>query len=56
MEMMDYESYSIKVGVLYRLKENSMNDSTIRFIFEKGKNDNHFWVRHVSNEALDDYR
>lgn len=52
VEMMDYESYSIKVGLLYRLKKDNMNDSKIRYIFEKGKNDTHFWVRHVSNEVL----
>jgi len=52
VEMMDYEAYSIKVGMLYRLKGANVNDSKIRYIFEKGKNDTHFWVRKISNEVL----
>ena len=54
IEMMDYESYMIKVGLLYRLSEEDKNDSKIKYIFEKGKNDSHFWIRHVSNKVMND--
>ena len=51
--MMDYEPYLIKVGMLYRIKEDDKNDAKIKFIFEKGKNDSHYWVRHVSSIGLE---
>ena len=53
VEMMDYEPYLIKVGMLYRIKEDNSNDAKIKFILEKGKNDSHYWVRHVSTEELE---
>lgn len=53
VEMMDYEPYLVKVGMLYRISEVDKNDMKIKYIFEKGKNDSHYWVRHVSNKALD---
>ncbi len=34
-----------KVGLLYQLSEEDMNDSKVRYIFEKGRTDTHYWVR-----------
>ena len=53
VEMMDYEPYLIKVGLLYRISDDDKNDTKIKYIFDKGKNDSHYWVRHVSYENLD---
>ena len=53
VEMMDYEPYMIKVGLLYRISQDDKNDARIKYIFEKGKADSHYWVRHVSNQGLE---
>ncbi len=34
------------------IKDDDKNDSRVKFIFEKGKNDSHYWIRHVSNHAM----
>ena len=44
---MDGEVYENKVGILSRLKKD--NTEIINYIFEKGKADNHYWVREVAN-------
>lgn len=52
VEMMDNEPYKGKVGLLYRLKNEDITDAKVKFIFDKGKNDSHFWVRKVASEVL----
>ena len=52
VEMMDNEPYKGKVGLLYRLKNEDLTDAKVKFIFDKGKNDSHFWVRKVASEIL----
>lgn len=46
-QAMDGEVYENKVGILSRIDEDS-SDLT-KYIFEKGKADNHFWVRNIAN-------
>lgn len=45
VDIMDDEAYKGKVGLLYQLSEEDMNDSKVRYIFEKGRTDTHYWVR-----------
>lgn len=45
-QAMDGEVYENKVGILSRIDEES-SDLT-KYIFEKGKADNHFWVRSIA--------
>lgn len=54
VEMMDNEPFKGKVGLLYRLKKEDLSDPKIKFIFDKGINDSHFWVRKVASEVLDE--
>ena len=49
VEMIDNEPYQNKVGMLYRLKPYYANDPKVKFIFEKGKSDSHYWVRRVAS-------
>lgn len=48
VEIMDNEAYKGKVGLLYRLKKANLDDAKVEYIFEKGKNDSHYWVRKVA--------
>lgn len=45
VEIMDNEAYKGKVGLLYRLKKANLDDVKVKYIFDKGKNDSHYWVR-----------
>lgn len=45
VEIMDNEAYKGKVGLLYRLRKENIDDAKVKYIFEKGKNDSHYWVR-----------
>lgn len=45
VEIMDNEAYKGKVGLLYRLKKANLDDAKVKYIFDKGKNDSHYWVR-----------
>ena len=48
--MMDSEPYKVKVGLLYRFdKEEVMHNPKVRYIFDKGKVDSHYWVRTAAN-------
>ena len=50
VEMMDSEPYKVKVGLLYRFeKEEVMHNPKVRYIFDKGKVDSHYWVRTAAN-------
>ena len=51
VEMIDNEPYINKVGMLYRLKSENLDDSKIKYIFEKGKSDSHYWVRVAANNV-----
>jgi len=48
VEIMDNEAYLGKVGLLYRLKNANIDDAKAKYIFDKGKNDSHYWVRKVA--------
>lgn len=45
VEIMDNEAYKGKVGLLYRLKKANLDDVKVKYIFDKGKSDSHYWVR-----------
>lgn len=45
IEMIDEESYQNKVGMLSRLENENLDDPKIKYIFDKGKSDAHYWVR-----------
>lgn len=45
VEMIDEEPYQNKVGMLSRLKNDKLEDPKIKYIFDKGKSDAHYWVR-----------
>ncbi len=49
VNIMDDADYKVKVGLLYRLKEEELEDSKVKFIFDKGKVDTHYWVRVAAN-------
>lgn len=49
VNIMDDEDYKGKVGLLYRLKEEELEDSKVKYIFDKGKVDTHYWVRVAAN-------
>ncbi len=44
-EMIDEEPYQNKVGMLSRLEKEDLEDPKIKYIFDKGKSDAHYWVR-----------
>lgn len=44
-EMIDEEPYQNKVGMLSRLEMDDLDDPKIKYIFDKGKSDAHYWVR-----------
>lgn len=45
VEMIDEEPYQNKVGMLSRLEKEDLEDPKIKYIFDKGKSDAHYWVR-----------
>lgn len=49
VNIMDEEDYKGKVGLLYRLKEEDLENPKVQFIFDKGKADSHYWVRVAAN-------
>ena len=49
IEIMESEPYLCKVGLLYRFKENDLKNTKVKYIFDLGKVDNHYWVRHAAN-------
>ena len=49
VDIMDNEDYKGKVGLLYRLKKEDLKNPKVKYVFEKGKIDNHFWVRVAAN-------
>lgn len=46
--MLDDATYAVKVGVISRLKEKCSDCESIKYILQKGRVDNHYWVRRVS--------
>ena len=49
VEMMDNEPYKSKVGLLYRLGKDDLENPKVKFIFDKGRTDTHYWVRVAAN-------
>lgn len=47
--MMDTCSYKAKVGAISRLKNNCVDGEIVEYIYQKGRVDNHFLVRQVTN-------
>lgn len=52
VEMIDEEPYQNKVGMLSRLEKDDLKDSKIKYIFDKGKSDAHYWVRFVAEKSF----
>ncbi len=52
VEMMDEEPYQNKVGMLSRLEKDDLEDKKIKYIFNKGKSDAHYWVRMVAKKPF----
>lgn len=52
VEMIDEESYQNKVGMLSRLEKENLEDQKIKYIFDKGKSDAHYWVRMVAEKPF----
>lgn len=52
VEMIDQEPYQNKVGMLSRLEKDDLEDQKIRYIFDKGKSDAHYWVRMVAEKPF----
>lgn len=52
VEMIDEEPYQNKVGMLSRLKNDNLEDPKIKYIFDKGKSDAHYWVRIVAEKPF----
>lgn len=50
--MMNGDTYENKVALLSRLGKKDIKDEMIQYIFQKGKVDNHFWVRQIANRYL----
>ena len=49
IEIMESEPYLCKVGLLYRFDENDLKNTKVKYIFDLGKVDNYYWVRHAAN-------
>ena len=49
VNIMDDEDYRGKVGLLYRLNREDIRIPKVKYIFDKGKVDNHYWVRVAAN-------
>lgn len=45
IRIMDEEPYKIKVGLLYRFNEDDIKNPQVKYIFDKGRTDTHYWVR-----------
>lgn len=56
VEIMDSESYKVKVGLLYRFNEEDLDNPKVRYIFDKGRTDTHYWVRIAANRFGNSYR
>ncbi len=52
VEMIDEEPYQNKVGMLSRLEKEDLEDPKIKYIFDKGKSDAHYWVRMVAEKPF----
>lgn len=52
VEMIDEEPYQNKVGMLSRLEKEDMKDQKIKYIFDKGKSDAHYWVRMIAEKPF----
>lgn len=52
VEMIDEESYQNKVGMLSRLEKEDLTDKKIKYIFDKGRSDAHYWVRLVAERPF----
>lgn len=52
VEMIDEEPYQSKVGMLSRLEEDDLEDQKIKYIFDKGKSDAHYWVRMAAEKPF----
>lgn len=52
VEMIDEEPYQNKVGMLSRLEKDNLDDPKIKYIFDKGKSDAHYWVRIVAERPF----
>ncbi len=52
VEMIDEEPYQNKVGMLSRLEKDNLGDPKIKYIFDKGKSDAHYWVRIVAEKPF----
>lgn len=52
VEMIDEEPYQNKVGMLSRLEKDDLEDPKIKYIFDKGKSDAHYWVRLVAERPF----
>ena len=52
VEMIDEEPYQNKVGMLSRLEKDDLEDPKIKYIFDKGKSDAHYWVRIVAERPF----
>lgn len=46
--MMNGDTYENKVSLLSRLGKRKIKDEMVQYIFQKGKVDNHFWVRQIA--------
>lgn len=49
VSIMDDEDYRGKVGLLYRLNKEDITNPKVKYIIDKGKVDNHYWVRVAAN-------
>ena len=45
VNIMDDETYKGKVGLLYRLNKEDCQNTKVKYIFDKGRIDTHYWVR-----------
>nr|WP_294493266.1 hypothetical protein [uncultured Anaerosporobacter sp.] len=48
--IMNGDTYEIKVALLIRLGKRNLKDEIVQFIFQKGKVDNHYLVRQISQK------
>lgn len=46
--MLDDAPYTVKVGIISRLKNKCSDCNNIEYLLQKGRVDNHYWVRQVS--------
>ena len=53
-EIMDKGSYQVKVGILCRFKKEDLNNPAIRYLFDRGKTDTHYWVRTIAKRFEDE--